>query len=53
MSYVQEYPLKPALSKITHHDQLPPNAIEIGRLVDTTEAKDIYGHLEKPPSQYR
>ena len=43
MSYsIQEYPLKPALPKITRHDQLPPDAVEIGRLLDTTEAEDLY-----------
>jgi hypothetical protein len=42
MSYLkQNYPLKPALPKITRHDQLPPDAIEIGRLIDRTEAQDI------------
>ncbi|MCH8498309.1 MAG: hypothetical protein LAT63_07515 [Marinobacter sp.] len=43
MSYsIQKYPLKPALPKITRHDQLPPDAIEIGRLLDTTERDKLY-----------
>lgn len=43
MSYsIQKYPVQPALPTITHHDQLPMGAIEIGRLLDTTEAEDLY-----------
>ncbi|WP_347360641.1 hypothetical protein [Vibrio vulnificus] len=43
MSYdIQKYPVQPALPTITQHDQLPTGAIEIGRLLDTTEAEDLY-----------
>lgn len=43
MSYsIQKYPVKPALPKITRHDQLPSNVIEIGRLLDTTEREKLY-----------
>lgn len=42
MTYVQEYPIEPPLPKITHHDQLPADAIEIGRLLDTTEREKLY-----------
>lgn len=42
MAYTKAYPVKQALSKITRHDQLPSDAIELGRLLDTTEAQDLY-----------
>lgn len=32
MSYIQEYPLLPPLSKIERHDQLPDDAVIIGQL---------------------
>lgn len=48
MNYsIQKYPLKPALSKIDRHDQLPADAIELGRLLDTTEAEDLYVLLKR------
>ncbi|HAS6175133.1 TPA: hypothetical protein I7148_00235 [Vibrio vulnificus] len=43
MSYdIQKYPVQPALPTITQHEQLPTGAIEIGRLLDTTEVEDLY-----------
>jgi hypothetical protein len=40
--YVQEYPLLESLLEITHHENLPPDAIEIGRCIDTTESEQLY-----------
>ena len=40
--YVQEYPLQPALPSIQHHDQLPDDAIEIGRILNTEEREKLY-----------
>jgi len=40
--YVQKYPIEPALTTIVHHDQLPIDASEIGRLLDTTEREKLY-----------
>lgn len=38
MTFVQEYPLASPLSTITNHTHLPCNAVEIGRIVDTSSA---------------
>ena len=32
MSYIQEYPLLPALEKIERHDALPSNSVHLGGL---------------------
>lgn len=32
MSYIQEYPLLPALEAIERHDELPPNSVHLGGL---------------------
>lgn len=45
MSYVQPYPLQPALLKIDRHDQLPSGAIELGRCLDTTEDDPRHANL--------
>lgn len=42
MSCVQEYPLLDSLPVIQHHEQLPSDAVELGRCLDTSEAKDFY-----------
>lgn len=43
MSYITpKYPILDPLPTIQQHDQLPSNAIEIGRCIDTTEAEDLY-----------
>ncbi|CBL45894.1 Conserved hypothetical protein [gamma proteobacterium HdN1] len=42
MSSVQEYPLLDSLPVIQHHEQLPIDAVELGRCLDTSEAKDLY-----------
>ena len=41
MSYIQNYPLLPALDKIVRHDQLPTNARIIGKLREGNNSDDI------------
>ena len=45
--YVQKYPIEPALTTIVHHDQLPIDSIEIGRLLDTTEREKLYVFVKR------
>ena len=45
--YVQKYPLKPALPKIIRHDQLPADAIELARLQDTEDHKNLYTFVQR------
>jgi hypothetical protein len=40
--YVQKYPLFDSLPKITHHENLHPDAQELGRCKDTTESEKIF-----------
>ncbi|MBL4608151.1 MAG: hypothetical protein JKY01_10035 [Pseudomonadales bacterium] len=43
MSYsIQDYPVKPALEKISRHDKLPKGAVELGRCFDATDGKMLY-----------
>ncbi|MGI9281272.1 MAG: hypothetical protein ACR2PX_16820 [Endozoicomonas sp.] len=47
MTYIQEYPLKTALPKIARHNQLPSDAIELARLQDTADGKDLYTFVQR------
>ena len=47
MSYIQKYPVVTALSTITHHEQLPSGAVEIGRLMDTTEREKLHVFVKR------
>ncbi|MBU1170142.1 MAG: hypothetical protein KKD44_11310 [Proteobacteria bacterium] len=42
MTYIQLYPVQDALPLIINHEQLPPDAQELGRCLDTTEAEELY-----------
>jgi hypothetical protein len=41
MSYIQKYPLVEALPKIENHERLPPDCLEIGRVVGAPEGREI------------
>lgn len=41
MSYIQEYPLLPALETIERHDALPPNSVHLGGLAMGKNPEDV------------
>ncbi len=40
--YTPEYPLKDPLPRISHHEELPPGAVVLAQLTDTTYREEIY-----------
>jgi hypothetical protein len=47
MTYIQKYPVEPALPLITHHEQLPAGAVELGRCLDKSTGRDKWFTLVK------
>jgi hypothetical protein len=48
MSYlIQKYPLCDALPIITHHEQLTPDAVELGRCINTTGRDKLYMMIKR------